>query len=78
MTKTKEELNSLKQEYKTLTSKLNELSEEELNMVTGGIKNTSYIQAILAATGFTTFMGAEGNLIQSVNQDDLRKMVMKK
>lgn len=36
MAKTKEELNVLKQEYETLTTKLQELSEEELKMVTGG------------------------------------------
>lgn len=36
MTKTKEELSALKQEYKTLTEKLKSLSEEELKQVTGG------------------------------------------
>ena len=36
MTKTKEELIVLKSEYETLTSKLKELSEEELKVVTGG------------------------------------------
>ena len=35
--KTKEELNVLKEEYETLRSKLSELSEEELRLVTGGI-----------------------------------------
>ena len=34
--KTKEELNQLKAECETLTAKLNELTEDELNMVTGG------------------------------------------
>lgn len=34
--KTKEELKALKQEYEVLTSKLKELSEDELNEVTGG------------------------------------------
>ena len=34
--KTKEELNLLKQEYKTLKNKLKELNEEELNEVIGG------------------------------------------
>ena len=34
--KTKEELLTLKQEYEALTNKLKELSEEELNEVTGG------------------------------------------
>ena len=36
MAKTKEELNTLKVEYETLNKKLKELTEEELNMVTGG------------------------------------------
>ena len=36
MPKTKEELNTLKVEYETLNNKLRELSEEELNVVTGG------------------------------------------
>lgn len=34
--KTQEELNQLKQEYESLTAKLSELSEDELNQVTGG------------------------------------------
>ena len=36
MAKTKEELNTLKTEYETVTNKLKELTEEELNIVTGG------------------------------------------
>ena len=36
--KTKEELNQLKQEYETLNAKLKELTEDELKMVTGGLK----------------------------------------
>ena len=36
MKKTKEELNTLRQEYKTLVVKLNELSEDELKIVTAG------------------------------------------
>lgn len=34
--KTKEELKELKEEYENLTSKLKELSEDELILVTGG------------------------------------------
>ena len=34
--KTKEELNQLKTEYETLTTKLKELTEDELRQVTGG------------------------------------------
>lgn len=36
MAKTKEELNVLKNEYETLTTKLNELNEDELKQVCGG------------------------------------------
>ena len=39
MTKTKEELEQLKSECETLNNKLRELSEEELNVVTGGEAN---------------------------------------
>ena len=35
--KTKEELNALKEEVETLNKKLNELSEEELSQVSGGV-----------------------------------------
>lgn len=35
--KTKEELNTLKEEYETLNSKLRELTEEELAEIIGGI-----------------------------------------
>lgn len=34
--KTQEELNELKQEFETLTNKLKELTDEELNEVAGG------------------------------------------
>ena len=37
MVKTKEELNKLKDELETLNKKLAELSEDELEQVTGGI-----------------------------------------
>lgn len=36
MAKTKQELETLKQEYRSLTAKLQELSEDELMLVTGG------------------------------------------
>lgn len=36
MAKTQEELNVLKKEYETLTTKLQELTEDELKLVTGG------------------------------------------
>ena len=37
--KTKEELNALKEEVESLNKKLAELSEEELEQVTGGVGN---------------------------------------
>ena len=37
MAKTKEELEELKEEAETVSKKLNELSEEELAQVTGGL-----------------------------------------
>ena len=36
--KTQEELKKIKKEYETLTTKLKELTEDELKMVTGGLK----------------------------------------
>ena len=50
MAKTQEELNQLKNEYETLNNKLNELTEDELKSVTGGINN-QYI---------TFYVGPEG------------------
>ena len=41
--KTKEELNALKKEVKTLNKKLAELTEEELAQVVGGTENNSTI-----------------------------------
>ena len=41
--KTQEELQELKQEYEALTAKLKELTEDELNMVTGGFIGTAYL-----------------------------------
>ena len=38
MAKTKEELNALKQELEALTTKLNELTEDELNQIAGGLE----------------------------------------
>ena len=37
MSKTKEELNEIKEEVETLDEKLHELTEEELEQVTGGV-----------------------------------------
>ena len=39
--KSKEELNIIKEEVETLNKKLQELTEEELEQVTGGVSNPS-------------------------------------
>ena len=36
MAKTKEELDQLKKEYEELNNKLRDLSEDEINLITGG------------------------------------------
>ena len=41
MAKTKEELQALKDEYKTLTVKLQELTEDELKQVVGGTQENT-------------------------------------
>lgn len=46
MTKTQEELKELKQEYETLSIKLKELTEDELNIVTGGLSDIPGLEAI--------------------------------
>ena len=46
MSKTKEELNTLKNEYETVAYKLKELNDEELGYVTGGDKTNLMKQII--------------------------------
>lgn len=48
MAKTKEELSQLKKEYETLNSKLKELSDDELRIVTGGQSFVPEIEAPIA------------------------------
>ena len=43
MSKTKEELNAIKEEVETVNKKLHELTEEELAQVTGGSKKADII-----------------------------------
>lgn len=43
MAKTKEELNNIKQELQTLATKLQELTENELKVVTGGINELTFV-----------------------------------
>ena len=45
--KTKEELNALKEDVKTLNKKLHELTDEELEQVLGGFEPGGYAQIIL-------------------------------
>ena len=73
MAKTKEELNQLKTEYKSLTTKLQELTDDELETVTGGEENNAiyheiycpecgYIfsrTALVGAFSTFTFLGAD-------------------
>ena len=47
MSKTKEELELLKQEYKSLNDKLLELSDEELRLVTGGMNLKPLVDRIV-------------------------------
>ena len=47
MAKTQEELNALKQEYETVTNKLQELTENELSEVTGGSFDTNALMKCL-------------------------------
>ena len=46
MSKSKEELNALKEEVETLNKKLTELSEDELKQVTGGYHVPIHIEVI--------------------------------
>ena len=51
MSKTKEELNALKEEVETVSKKLHELTEEELEQVTGGYEIFFYNFQNLSETG---------------------------
>ena len=44
--KTKEELNAIKEEVETLTKKLQELSEDELQQVSGGRYEEAYSEML--------------------------------
>ena len=62
MAKTQEELNQLINEYRTLNTKLKELSDDELRLVTGGVTvdeyysnmkgNAPYVKLYLASGGW--------------------------
>lgn len=46
MAKTKEELNQLKTEYESLTTKLQELSKDELDIVSGGVDLHDFVDTV--------------------------------
>ena len=46
MSKSKEELNALKEEVETVNEKLQELTEEELEQVNGGVNMTNGIKTL--------------------------------
>lgn len=48
MTKTKEKLQQLKQEYESLTNRLKQLSDDELKYVTGGYKLNTVFKITLS------------------------------
>lgn len=48
--KTREELNAIREEYDNLNRKLRELTEEELEQVTGGLIPIPVIYSLLAQT----------------------------
>lgn len=60
--KTKEELNELKKECESLSSKLNELSEDELKMVTAGSTSIWDINVKLKGLNNTGCPGGETDL----------------
>ena len=57
--KTTEELNALREEVETLNKKFQELSEEELKQVVGGVSNPLYIKqgVLITATNLLSMMG---------------------
>ena len=68
--KTKEELNALKEEAETVSKKLQELSEDELEQVTGGMK-TNFKITLAAITGLVTG-GSAGFFFQTVDTTEDR------
>ena len=68
MKKTKEELNGLKQECKEMGSKLRELSEDELDQVTGGRPELNNLLPILVAYGLVAANDVKVRSINGSNQ----------
>ena len=57
MAKTKEELNTIKEEVETLNEKLRELTDEELAQVTGG-QDPKWITLFISAAPSLGFLGS--------------------
>ena len=53
MSKTKEELNKLKEEVEAVNEKLKELTPEELEQVNGGAKETILLKGTIRPSGVT-------------------------
>ena len=70
--KTKEELNAIKVEIETISEKLGELTEEELNQVTGGYKEVGGIPSPFNDITIGNITGAIGKgKLGDVSQSDL-------
>lgn len=70
MAKTKEELNNLKNEIIDINAKLNELSEDELNDVVGGInKADTIIVPAIFAEGIESLSMVGGHRFYGSNQE---------
>ena len=54
MSKTKEELNTLKEEVESVTKKIHELTEEELEQVTGGSNVSTMLEGKVAGVEITS------------------------
>ena len=61
MTKTQEELNALKQEYESLNNKLQELNEDELKQVTGGLLPIIFASAVRNILNNTANLQGDSN-----------------
>ena len=60
MAKTQDELNQIKNEYESLNNKLKELSDDELQLVLGGITIEEYISNMKANAPYVRLLLASG------------------
>ena len=67
MAKTQEELNDLKNEYESVANKLQDLTEEELKLVTGGGINFYLTYFITGPCGYTKVIKQNSNLCTECN-----------